>query len=132
MGLKKFEIMKTKWEGLWYDEEAHRYTSASFNLKALRDYKGTVRIVMFKNRFKTKGDNRPNYVFAIVPSDGDGRELEVEEFILKEAKVEVDEDGTVYQDGQRLYTYDEVRRAIRQAAYDGSNGYTDVIVRDYL
>ena len=34
--------------------------------------------------------------------------------------------------GIKLYTYEDVKEAIHGANYDGTNGYTDIIVEDYL
>lgn len=35
-------------------------------------------------------------------------------------------------DKNKLYTYEEVRKVMHGANYDGVNGYTDIIVEDYV
>lgn len=64
-----FANARTEWQGLWYHPEYHNYSSAFLNLKALKDFKGTCQVRMFKNRQKRKGDNRPTYLFTICSKD---------------------------------------------------------------
>ena len=61
---------RTEFEGLWYHEDEHRYTSRYFNVNALRDYKGTVQLVMYKNKFHKKGDGRPSFQFSLMGRGG--------------------------------------------------------------
>ena len=61
----------TDYIGLWYHSDEHSYTSPSYNLASLRDYKGNVRFVMHKNIWHKKGDNRPTYIMRIAGSNAE-------------------------------------------------------------
>ena len=64
--LRTFDAKTTTWEGLWYHPETLGYSSAAINLSKLKEFKGTVRLYVKKNRFYNGGENgRPNYVFCI-------------------------------------------------------------------
>ena len=65
MVLKTFNGKTTTTEGLWWHPDQGAYTSASINLKALKDFKGNVRLVVKKNRFYIEDSNRPKYVFCL-------------------------------------------------------------------
>ena len=83
----EFANHQTRWEGLWYNAEWHNYASKAFNLKALKDFKGTCRIRMIKNRFHKKDDGRPEYLFTVSATNLDPEEVndwEVEEVEVKE------------------------------------------------
>lgn len=77
--METFDKKQTSWEGLWYHQEYNGYSSKAFNLKKLKNFKGTVRFYMYKNR-NIKGTNRPNYVICIKDSKSDSfNEIEIEE-----------------------------------------------------
>jgi len=70
--MKTFDAKQTSWEGLWFHPETNGYISATFNLSKLKQFKGTVRMYVRKNKFYNSGENgRPNYVFCIKDSDSE-------------------------------------------------------------
>lgn len=72
-GSNKISIRDTTTDyiGMWYHSDEHRYTSASYNMANLRDYKGNIRFVMYKNTWHKKGDNRPSYRIRIAGSNAE-------------------------------------------------------------
>lgn len=120
--MEVFDKKTTEWIGLWYHPETHSYTSAAFNLAALKKFKGTVRLFVRKNKFYNNGENgRPNYQFCIRDAKADTEiALEVED---------IEEEET-----ERLYTEEEVRACIRGACLDGQSGYYpgDLLISDYV
>lgn len=124
---EKIDGMESNYEGLLYHKDSHIYTSAIIDLEQLKKLKGKVQIVMFKNRFHTKENGKPNYIFKIVD-----KKLEAKRE-LSFNKATKDIDGT-YRDkyGQKLFTYDEVDFCVQGATRDAINGYTDNIVEDYV
>lgn len=72
-GSNKISIrdITTDYIGMWYHSDEHRYTSASYNLANLRDYKGNVRFFMYKNLWHKKGDNRPSFSIRIAGSNAE-------------------------------------------------------------
>lgn len=124
---EKIDGMESNYEGLWYHNENHNYTSAIIDLEQLKKFKGKVQIVMFKNRFHTKENGKPNFIFKIVD-----KKLEAKREISF-SKAKYDFDGT-YRDenGNKLFTYDEVNFCVQGATRDAINGYTDNIVEDYV
>ena len=144
MGVKYQEMSKmevidgkqTTWGGLWWHPESMCFTSQVIGLSELRKFKGHVRVIVKKNRFYNNGENnKPNYVFLLRDAKSDDpMKLEIEDMDLKKNPY-IDEDG-VYrtEDGERLYTEEDVQRAINRAVEDGHCGYysDDVIVSDYL
>ncbi len=118
--METFTQKRTKWEGLWWNNTSNSFVSGAFNMKALKDFKGSVRIVAKKNKFYEGGKNgRPNYVFSIYDAEtAEERYLEVE-------------DATP----ERLYTAEEVRRVISGVVADVKYGFTapgDLLIEDYL
>ncbi len=96
----KFADRQTKWEGLWYHPKEHNFTSAAFNLAALKEFKGTCRIRMFKNLYKTKGDNKPTYLFTIASTTVDPSDARLLEVVSADETPE--------------YTYGEVRELLQR------------------
>ena len=74
--LHAFDRRETTWEGLWYHPESHNYTSAAINLSQLKKFKGSVRLIMIKNKFK-KSANAPNYLFRIQDTQADANANEM-------------------------------------------------------
>ena len=123
--LEVFDQKRTKWEGLWYHNDTHYYSSAAINLSQLKKFKGTVRIFARKNRWYNDGENgRPNMVFTICDSDAENpREIEVEGISRKSRS---DTRG-------KLFTYDEIKRLVEEAAYSGAeNGDGWVDISDFI
>lgn len=122
-----FDKKQTEWEGLWYDPKCGCFISPAFNMATLKQFKGFVRLWVTKNRYFEKGTKKPNYVFCIKDTKSyTGKELTV--------KDKPDEKFYEYEDedGNRLYTYDEVCAVLRGAIRDVENGYTDLCVDDYV
>ena len=113
---------KTNWEGLWYHPESHSYSSAVLNLAALKDFKGCCRMKVIKNRFKKKGDNKPNYLFTIASVDKDADDIQP-------VGIKNDEEMFTYSEVYRL-----IRRCIDESYSDFKSGYSnhDLIPEDYL
>ena len=120
--MNTFDKKQTNWEGLWYQKNGQYFQSAVIDLSKLKDFKGTVRLFVRKNKFYNNGENsRPNYVFCIRDAKSDyAEEIEIED-------IENDSD-------ERLYTEEEVRRCIHGACEDGRRGYDpyDCIIEDYI
>lgn len=56
----------TNWCGLWWHPEYNGFSSAPINLAQLKNFKGTVRLYVRKNKFFNNGENgRPNYTFCL-------------------------------------------------------------------
>lgn len=131
--LEAFEAMQTNWCGLWYHPENASYWSSALNLAQLRKFSGNVRIYMKKNKFYEKDGNRPNYCFCIKSCDSP---------TFQTVEIEPDESQYAYYDrecdlyrrenGDRLYTRDDVRRVISGAVRDAQSGYTDLLPEDYV
>lgn len=109
--------------GLWYQPEYHRYASQALDVSGLRDFKGSVKIIMHKNRFKSRDDNRPSYTFRIAGCESEA----VKGIELDKNALEVDE--------RTWIPVDEAVRVARELAYMIENGYDafDVYTeRDFL
>ena len=124
MSLKVFDGKQTNWEGLWWHPEYCGFSSASINLSKLKEFKGTVRLYVRKNKFFNGGENgRPNYHFCIKASDNEiFRELDV----VNEEKRPYFEDGIYYsEEGDRLYTREDTRAIINGTFRDVLSGISD-------
>ena len=135
--LEVFDGKTTTWEGLWWHPEYQGFSSACISLSELRKFKGKVRLYVRKNKYFNKGENgRPNYHFCLKDANSEiFHTLEVEDEEAEDDPVPYYENGYYYDEhGERLYTYDEVQRAINGAVEDGHAGYRcgDVIVSDYV
>ena len=124
----KFEPIEKKttpWIGLWWDARKTTMSSPVLNLADLRKFKGTVRIWIMKNRFKTKDTaNRPDYVFRITDAKSDNPyDVEVKDL----------EEHEEYEE-ERLYTESEVRSVIAGVVRDAQSGYSagDLLISDYI
>ena len=85
--MKIFERQKTDWVGLWKDEDNKMYISPSVNLKPFKDFKGNVRVIVRKNKFYTKGSNRPQMQLMIVDSQSmNAKDIEPYEIKIKDGK----------------------------------------------
>lgn len=131
--LEVFDGKQTNWEGLWWHPEYAGFSSATINLSELKKYKGNVRLYVRKNQFYEKGTNRPNYRFCLKDSESPTfTAIGIEDDTLAVVR---NDGGTYYtEDGERLYTHEEVQYAIDRAAEDGMRGYGpgDNIVSDYI
>ena len=118
--------MNTKWLGLWEQEAKGLYAGQTVK-KA--DIPNHTRILLKNNKYYKKGTKRPKFVYCFADSEGYEEmcaPLDVDERPYKE-------DGVYYtENGEQLYTYDEVQYAINRATDDARDGYTDNLVSDYL
>lgn len=121
--------VKTSWEGLWFQREGV-YSGKTIK-KA--DIPGYARLIVRFNRYYEKDSSRPRFVYCFASGDSASAitlEKTHEEYMtFEEMKDRIKELEEQVED---MYTYDEVNSAVRAAARDGANGYTDVIASDYL
>ena len=118
--LEVIDGKESNWFGIWWNPENCSFGSESINLSQFKKFKGNVRIFIKKNKYYSKDSNRPNYICKI----RDSKLVPKRDTEIRDIDNESNE--------ERLYTYDEVRYAIRMANQDGSNGYTDIMVEDYI
>lgn len=135
--LETFDKKTTGWIGLWYHNDSHSWSSAALNLSILKDFKGTVRIYMRKNKFYEKNSNRPNYILAISDSKAERfvQNLEVidDEWDWEEWSKLYNRDGAYFDEkGNRFYSEDEAQTIINGVISDVKCGYTDLIPEDYV
>lgn len=127
------EKKQTNWLGLWHHPEYNGFSSAAIDLSALRDFKGLVRLYVRKNKFYEKGSNKPNYCFCL--KDANSPTFTSIGVVEDGTKTQYMEDGVYYdEEGNRLYTHEEVQYCINRAAEDGRRGYGygDNLVSDYI
>lgn len=126
--LEPIEGKQTKWMGLWWHPEYNGFSSPVLSLADIRKFKGNVRLYVRKNKFYNKGENgRPNYCFTLKDADA-------EMFHLLEVEDYEQESDDVYRDneGNRLYTEDEVRRIIHGMEIEHGLSYGDNLISDYV
>lgn len=133
--LEVFDKKQTKWEGLWWHPEYAGFSSATLNLSKLKQFKGSVRLYVRKNKFFNNGENgRPNYCFCIKDSDSEiFKTIEVE----KERYCYYDSETECYynEEGNRLYTEDDCRTIINGTVRDveyGIHDPYDILVSDFV
>ena len=119
----------TKWEGLWAQERSGVYAGPVIKKSDIPKY---TRIVLMRNKY-WKSDKHPRYVYCFADSEGyEERCVEVE---MAEGRPHK-EDGVYYdEDGDRLYTRDEVRAIINGTVSDVKYGITDpydILPEDYV
>ena len=125
--LELIDGKQTKWEGLWWHPEYNGFSSAAISLADLRKFKGNVRLYVKKNKFYNGGENgRPNYNFTL-------KDANAKVFKLLEIE-DSDEDDDVYRDndGNRLYTEEEVWRVIHGMENEYGLSYGNNLISDYV
>jgi len=129
--MKTFDRKQTNWEGLWWQSDCHYFKSAVFNLSELKQFEGAVRIYVRKNRFFNNGENnRPNYCFCIRDANSEiSHELEILEL---EDEISEDKDFFTDDDGNRLYTEEEVYKVIHGMEIDYGLSYGNNLIEDYI
>lgn len=156
MSAETFDRKQTNWIGLWYHPEYNGYSSPSINLKVLKDFKGSVRLYLRKNKLFEKGSNKPNYVISIKDSTSPTFDLDVyddkfyenhdnivdvllsldfDTFVYVMNKVsEKCEDAYIYCSGEEMFTRQECEKIKDGACMDGHHGYYpgDLLIEDYL
>lgn len=140
------EVKRSKWFGLWNNSEKHYMISQPIEINSIKEFTDSdkFRLIIKKNKFYEKGGNKPYYCFAIgncfesANNTITSKEMQYEECIVNEENILEGmnkfqlKDYILEKYGIKLYTYEDVRKAIHGANYDGANGYTDIIVEDYL
>lgn len=121
--LEPIDGKMSSWEGLWWHPEINAFTSAAIKLSDLRKYKGAVRLYVRKNKFFANGTNgRPNYHFSLRALDVDTAKV-----------LEIEDEESEEQDGERLFTYDEVQEIINKVAcyVGGEREFGEHLVSDF-
>lgn len=120
---------KTSWEGLWRQREG---VYCGYTLKKA-DIPNYAKLIVRFNRNYKADKNRPKFVYCFASGDA-AKAITIEKTHDEYVSFEEMEERIRELEEQvdSMYTYDEVTRAVRQAAIDGANGYTDVIASDYL
>ena len=132
--LQAFDKKQTNWMGLWWHPEWNGFYSGVIDLSELRKFKGKVRMCVRKNKYYNGGENnRPNYCFGLKEADADVFKLL--EVIDDDMEYATKDDSGCWHtsNGERLYTYDEVRFVKNRACVDGHQGYPpeELLVEDY-
>lgn len=133
--LEPFDGKRTRHLGLWYDKQLHRFQSQAINISELRKFKGVIRLQVMKNMFYEGGKNgRPNYLFTIIDSRLPEEQAQLAE--IQEGRNPYRKNGDYYtEDGERLYTRDEVRRVIDGTVRDVHYGFHDpgdILIEDFV
>lgn len=134
--LETFDAKQTNWSGLWWHKEYNGFSSAAINLAALKNFKGTVRLFVRKNRYYNGGENgRPNYVFCLKDANSSSfTVLEVEDE-PRRCYYSVEDEGYYDEEGNRLYTGGEVRSIINGTVEDVKYGVSDpydIVPSDFI
>ena len=70
--LEAIDYKRTNYGGLWWHPEYNAYSSQALSLAELRKFKGSVRLIVRKNKYFNNGQNsRPNYQFCLVDAKSD-------------------------------------------------------------
>ena len=109
--------MTTKWLGLWGQERQGFYAGQVIKKKDITAY---TRLVLRYNKFYEKDSNKPRFVYCFADSEG---------YADKCIEIEYEEDE---EDGERLYTREEVEKVLHGAIRDVEDGYTDLVIEDYV
>lgn len=135
-------MKRSKWFGLWNNSDKHYMVSQPINIESLKDFieSDNFRLIVKKNKYYEKESNRPYYNFAIGNCYGSANkeitskdmqyddlddklnemsEYEIRNYILEKYDI-------------KLYTYDEIKKVMHEANYDGEQGFTDIILEDYI
>lgn len=138
-------MKRSKWFGLWNNSENHYMVSQPIKIDDLKDFteSDSFRLILKKNKFYEKDGNRPYYNFAIgncwgsaynkiTSKDMQYNDLESVKEELEEMSEEEICDFIEENFDIKLFTYNDVRKVMHEANYDGTRGYTDIIVEDYI
>ena len=126
---------ETDFQGLWYQKDEHRYTSAVIDAASLKNLKGNFKIVMYKNKFHVDGDNKPQYNIKFRGIDADNICINKLKFINEICNI--DDDITLIEaikeyTGKRVYTEDEVYRIIHGMQIEYGLNYGNDIISDFI
>ena len=135
-------MKRSKWFGLWNNSEKHYMLSQPIKIDDIKEFvdNDVFRLIVKKNKYYQKNSNRPYCNFAI----GNVYSSAINTISSYDMQYEYlnDELNDMSEDEMRdyieenydikLYTYEELRKVMREANYDGTCGYTDIIVDDYI
>jgi len=135
-------MKRSKWFGLWNNSEKHYMVSQPVKIDDIKQFvnNNTFRLIVKKNKYYQKNGNRPYYCFAIGDSYNSASN-EISSWDMQYENLENElSDMTEYEIcdyieenyNVKLYTYNDLRKVMREANYDGTQGYTDIIVEDYI
>ncbi len=139
--MAKLEVIdgkQTNWCGLWWDHSTNSFRSGALNLSELRKFKGKVKLVIRKNKFYNNSENnRPNYNFILRDAKSEKDSVLTVEDIDDYVKAPYCENGQYFgEDGNRLYTVDEVRKIINgtfdDAYYHHISDPYDIMPEDFV
>lgn len=121
---------KTSWQGLWKARKSV-YKSQVIRKK---DIPAFARLIVRYNKFYSADSQRPRFVFCFANGKAEQAITMEREFEEGTTLCKYDEENGIYytMDDERLYTRDEVQRAINGATRSALSGYTDNIVEDYI
>lgn len=134
----------TEYEGLWAQERSGWYRSRTFSFSSFKQLFGMTHgrkkkfcVVLRQNKYwKSNEGTAPRFIFSIMDkSSSDCKVYDLKddpEYMDCFLKSLDDDEIAEVADTLGLYTHDQVQYAVRRAAEDGQNGYTDVIVEDYI
>lgn len=135
-------MKRSKWYGLWNNSEKHFMVSQPISIDSLKDFteSDSFRLIIKKNKYYEKDSNRPYYNFAI----GNCYESASNEITSKDMQYD-DLDNELSEMSEyeirdyilekydiKLFTYEEVRKVMHEANYDGTQHITDIILEDYI
>lgn len=135
-------MKRSKWFGLWNNDEKHYMVSQPIKIDDLKDFteSDNFRLILKKNKYYEKNTNRPYYNFAIgncyasannqiTSKDMQYDDLDDELSEMSEYEIR---DYILEKYDIKLFTYEEVREVMREANYDGTQHITDIILEDYI
>lgn len=68
MAKPSFDGRQTDSMGMWWNEDWHAWQTSAFRISDRQGFKGSVRILVRRNRFYKKDTNRPYFTVQIVSS----------------------------------------------------------------
>ena len=128
MPKQKGKDKQTEWYGLWKNGGVY----SGYTMKKA-DSPPYSKIVLRFNKFYKKDSGRPRFQYCF--ANGDATRALTVELSDEEAETIAALKARIAELEEQIddmYTYDEVTSAVRAAARDGANGYTDVIASDYV
>lgn len=135
-------MKRSKWFGLWNNDEKHYMVSQPINIEELKTFidNDNFRLIIKKNKYYKKDSNRPYYNFAIGDTYGSSTNAITSEDMQYDNLLDNLEEMSEYEIcdfieenyGIRLFTYSKVQEVMHEANYDGTQGYTDIILEDYI
>ena len=114
----------TKWEGLWL-QEGSSYSGYPIKKSEIPKY---TRLIVRHNKYWKKDNEPPTPRYVYCFADADGYEAYCRPLITNEGRactVYVNDGGWYKENGERLYTEEEVRKIINGTVDDVKYGISD-------